>query len=68
MNVFCNGKHAGAQRPESIDGMDVDELIRGNAYSVWLDQNEIWKTWKATIQSNGVNNSSDLKRHDNPAI
>ena len=31
------------KRPETIDGMDVDEFIRKNADPIWLHQNEMWE-------------------------
>ncbi len=43
MTVFRNGKQVRVKRPESIDGMDVDEFIRRNADPLWLHQNEMWE-------------------------
>jgi len=43
MTVFRNGKQVRVKRPESIDGMDVDEFIRRNADPIWLHQNEMWE-------------------------
>ncbi len=43
MTVFRDGKQVRVKRPESIDGMDVDEFIRRNADPVWLHQNEMWE-------------------------
>ena len=38
-----NGKQKSIRRPETIDGMDVDEFIRRNADPIWLHQNGLWE-------------------------
>ena len=43
MTVFINGKQKRVKRPETIDGMDMDEFIRRNADPIWLHQNEMWE-------------------------
>jgi hypothetical protein len=43
MWVFMNGKQVRVKRPETIDGMDVDEFIRRNADPIWLHLNEMWE-------------------------
>jgi hypothetical protein len=43
MWVFINGKQVRVKRPETIDGMDMDEFIRRNADPIWLHQNEMWE-------------------------
>jgi hypothetical protein len=43
MWVFMNGKQVRNKRPETIDGLDVDEFIRDNADPIWLHQNEMWE-------------------------
>ncbi|MES9879776.1 MAG: hypothetical protein ABW185_02720 [Sedimenticola sp.] len=43
MTVFMNGKQVRVKRPETIDGMDVDEFILRNADPIWLHQNELWE-------------------------
>jgi len=43
MTVFMNGKQKRVKRPPTIDGIPVDEFIRNNADSVWLQQNEMWE-------------------------
>jgi len=43
MTVFMNGKQKSVRRPETIDGMDVDEFIRRNADPIWLHQNGLWE-------------------------
>jgi hypothetical protein len=43
MTIFINGKQKRVKRPQTIDGMDVDEFIRRNADPVWLHQNEMWE-------------------------
>ncbi len=43
MTVFMNGRQVRVKRPETIDGIDVDEFIRRNADPIWLHQNEMWE-------------------------
>jgi len=43
MTIFINGKQKRVMRPPTIDGMDVDEIIRRNADPIWLHQNEMWE-------------------------
>lgn len=43
MWVFMNGKQVRVKRPETIEGMDVDEFIRRNADPIWLHKNEMWE-------------------------
>ena len=43
MTIFINGKQKSVRRPETIDGMDVDEFIRINADPIWLHQNGLWE-------------------------
>lgn len=43
MTVFLNGKQKQVRRPQTIDGMDVDDFIRANADPVWLHQNGLWE-------------------------
>jgi hypothetical protein len=43
MWVFMNGKQVRVKRPQTIDGMDVDEFIIRNADPIWLHQNEMWE-------------------------
>jgi len=43
MTIFVNGKQKRVKRPETIDGMEVDEFILRNADPIWLHQNEMWE-------------------------
>ncbi len=43
MTVFINGKQKRVKRPQTIDGMDVDQFIHNNADPIWLHQNEMWE-------------------------
>ena len=43
MTVFINGKQKRVKRPQTIDGMDVDDFILKNADPIWLHQNEMWE-------------------------
>ena len=39
MFVFMNRRQVRVKRPETIDGINVDEFIRRNADPIWLHQN-----------------------------
>ena len=43
MTIFINGKQKRIKRQPTIDGMDVDGFICGNADLIWLHQNEMWE-------------------------
>ncbi len=43
MTIFINGKQKRVLRPETIDGLSVDEFIRRNADPLWLHMNEMWE-------------------------
>ncbi len=42
MTIFINGKQKRVKRAPTIDGMEVEEFIAGNADPVWIHQNEVW--------------------------
>ena len=42
MTIFINGKQKRVRRPETIEGMPVDEFILLNADPIWLHQHEEW--------------------------
>jgi hypothetical protein len=41
--IFINGKQVRVKRPETIDGLPIDEYIARNADPIWLQQNEMWE-------------------------
>lgn len=43
MIIFINGRKKRVRREPTIDGMSVDEFIRGNADPIWLHQCEMWE-------------------------
>jgi len=43
MTIFINGKQKRVKRPQTIDGLDMEEFIRRNADPIWLHQNELWE-------------------------
>lgn len=43
MTIFVNGKQKRVWRPETIEGLPVEEFIRRNADPIWLHQNEEWE-------------------------
>ena len=42
MWVFMNGKQVRVKRPQTIDGVDIDDYIQQNADPIWLHQNKMW--------------------------
>jgi hypothetical protein len=43
MTIFVNGNQERVRRPQTIDGMDVDEFILRNADPIWLHENGMWE-------------------------
>lgn len=43
MIVFINGKQKRVKRPPAVEGMPVDEFIRGNEGPIGLHENEMWE-------------------------
>ena len=43
MTIFINGKQKRVPRPQSIDGLSVEEFIARNADPVWLHQQGLWE-------------------------
>jgi hypothetical protein len=43
MTIFINGKQRRVKRPQTIDGMDVDEFLRKNADPIWLHRSGMWE-------------------------
>ena len=43
MFIFVNGRQKRVRRPETIDGVPIDEFIARNADPIWLHQNEMWE-------------------------
>jgi len=41
LTIFVHGKQKQVKRPPTIDGIPLDEYIRGNADPIWLHQNEM---------------------------
>ena len=41
--IFINGKQVRVKRPETIEGLPVDEFIARNADPIWLHQNGMWE-------------------------
>jgi hypothetical protein len=41
--IFINGKQVRVKRPQTIDGLPVEEFILRNADPIWLHQNEMWE-------------------------
>lgn len=58
MTIFINGKQKRVKRQPTIDGIDVDELIRSNADPIWLHQNELWEEIESEAPSD-VNDNAD---------
>jgi RimJ/RimL family protein N-acetyltransferase len=43
MTIFINGKQKRVRRPQTIEGLPVEEFMRRNADPIWLVQNEEWE-------------------------
>ena len=41
--IFIRGKQVKVKRPQTIDGLPIDEFIARNADPIWLQQNEMWE-------------------------
>ena len=61
MTIFINGKQKRVKRPLSIDGIDVEELIRRNTDPIWLHQNELWEEMDSEVPE-AVSQGVELKR------
>ena len=59
MTIFVNGKQKRVKRPQTIDGMDVDEFILQNADPIWLQQNE---QWEEIVEETDAQNSQPSNR------
>lgn len=42
MNIFVNGKQKRVRRPETIEGIPLDDFLQKNADPIFLHQNEDW--------------------------
>ena len=40
---MMNGKLVRVKRPETIDGIDIEEYLQNNADPVFLHQNQMWE-------------------------
>jgi hypothetical protein len=43
VTIFVNGKQKRVKRPQTIDGMDVNDFMVNNADPIFLHQNELWE-------------------------
>lgn len=53
--IFINGKQVRVKRPETIDGIAIDEYIAANADPIWLHQNGMWEC----IEPDGFDEAAD---------
>ncbi|HBH52170.1 MAG TPA: hypothetical protein DDY91_09785 [Planctomycetaceae bacterium] len=51
MTIFINGKQKRVPRPQTIDGLTVDEFIARNADPIWLQQNGLWEMMPSDDQT-----------------
>lgn len=54
MTIFVRGKQKRVRRPQTIEGMGVDEFILRNADPIWLHQNEMWEYMEPGPDENGA--------------
>jgi 16S rRNA U516 pseudouridylate synthase RsuA-like enzyme len=45
--IFIRGKMKRVRRPPTVEGMSVEDLIRANADSIFLQQEEMWEDLEA---------------------
>jgi hypothetical protein len=57
--VFINGKQKRVRRPPTIDGMSVDEFIRGNADPIFLHEHEMWELMEEPTSSGDADDMRD---------
>ena len=43
MTIFINGKQKRVPRPQTIEGLPVEEYIARNADLIWLHENGLWE-------------------------
>ncbi len=43
MTIFINGKQKRVRRPQTVDGLPVEEYIARNAGPIWLHENGLWE-------------------------
>jgi copper chaperone CopZ len=58
-SIFINGKQVRVRRPETIEGLPVDEFIARNADRIWLHQNGMWEYLHSTEDDLPDSSSSD---------
>ena len=63
MTIFLNGKQKRIKRPQTIDGMSIEEFIRNNADPIWLHQNEMWEEMDSDDTIFGVAGETDRHSH-----
>ncbi len=60
--IFIKGKQVRVKRPDTIDGMSVEEFIENNADDIWLHQNERWDL----LHSRELTRSEEVDKTDAP--
>lgn len=59
MTIFVNGKQKRVKRPQTVDGLGVDEFIRGTADPIFLLQNEMYEElYEWELEQNGSRGTS----------
>ena len=49
ITIFINGKQKRVKRPQTLDGISVDEFLSRNADPIWLHQNEMWEDMVTSV-------------------
>ena len=65
MTIFVNGKQKRVKRPQTIDGMSVDDFILKNADPICLHQNEMWEYM---IEDEDLFEDEDLLEDKNDSV
>jgi len=66
MTVFMNGKQKRVKRPETIDGMPVDEFILNNADPIWLHQHGMWEYLDSKYCFGGPESHTEIEPRQRP--
>jgi hypothetical protein len=54
MTIFINGKQKRVPRPQTIEGLPVEEFIARNAGPIWLHENELWEFISPEVHTRGT--------------
>jgi hypothetical protein len=68
MTIFINGRQKRVRRPDTIDGLPVEEFIARNADPIWLHQNELWELMTPDDESIPFSDDESIPFSDDESI